>query len=298
MTRPCGHRKHLAKDDESEFIMFSKTLIFIIGMGMASLAWAEKAQEQASALDDQSKSFVVVGYSTSFIWPHMLQSMLDEHAAESGVYHVLNAVVGGSPVVRWLKGDERYERTYGKMLKDYFSDDGKRRGDRPKPTVALLQQSLQGVFEGRGGGIRGPDDHDRIKKGADAFQKLAEQLHEDGIQVVYIATHIYKVSMEPSIENEKYALEALLKRSIHYIRTGPELWMPTKAVHPSGFSAVDKVHPSVKGARIMAEGWYRALAGDTAKQEVVDSMYKNPFPELVKSEEQREKQRAERRQRR
>ena len=31
-------------------------------------------------LNGQEQSIVVVGYSTSYAWPHMLQEMLDEHA--------------------------------------------------------------------------------------------------------------------------------------------------------------------------------------------------------------------------
>ncbi|MCZ6598673.1 MAG: hypothetical protein O7B99_13625, partial [Planctomycetota bacterium] len=45
-------------------------------------------------LDGEAKSFVVVGYSTSYAWPGMLQDMLDEHSEHMGgerVYHVLNA---------------------------------------------------------------------------------------------------------------------------------------------------------------------------------------------------------------
>ena len=71
--------------------------------------------ETNDVLDGETKSLVVVGYSTSFMWPDMLQVMLDQHGGE-GVYHVLNAAVGGSPVVSWTKGSKPYERTYQKML--------------------------------------------------------------------------------------------------------------------------------------------------------------------------------------
>ena len=49
----------------------------------------------AGPLDGGEKSFLVVGYSTSYAWPDMLQEMLDRHAGGERVYHMLNAVVGG-----------------------------------------------------------------------------------------------------------------------------------------------------------------------------------------------------------
>ena len=49
-------------------------------------------------LDGQEKSFIIIGYSTSYAWPDMLQEMLDKHSNGSRTYHVLNAVIGGSPV--------------------------------------------------------------------------------------------------------------------------------------------------------------------------------------------------------
>ncbi len=56
------------------------------------------AASRNTLLDGDEKSFVIVGYSTSYAWPAMLQDMLDEHAGGRRIYHVLNAVVGGSPV--------------------------------------------------------------------------------------------------------------------------------------------------------------------------------------------------------
>ena len=63
-------------------------------------------------LDGSRTSFVVVGYSTSFAWPDMLQEMLDQHAGRAGVYHVLNATAGGAAVEIWLAdpGSDDHER--------------------------------------------------------------------------------------------------------------------------------------------------------------------------------------------
>ena len=60
---------------------------------------------------------------------------------------------------------------------------------------------------------------------------------------------------------------ALLKQKKPFIRSGPELWEPTKKIYPDGFAG-DLVHPNEKGARVMAVGWYRALAGESAKEEI------------------------------
>ena len=71
--------------------------------------------------------------------------MLDEHAGGQRVYHVLNAVIGGSPMGRWIAAPESedYQETYGAMLRDFFGPNARLRGDLPAPTVAIIQQSLQ-----------------------------------------------------------------------------------------------------------------------------------------------------------
>lgn len=233
-------------------------------MNSATLLLLACLQTEAPVLDGKAKTLVVVGYSTSFKWPAMFQEMLDLHAGKKGVYRVVNASVGGSPVAKWtgMTNARDRERTFGKMIKQWFG------GDRSKPTVALCQQSLQWVFGDRRAGIRGPDDKERIRKGADAFARLAKDLNEAGVETVFIAAHVYKVTMEPQIENEKYALEALVKRKIPYVRAGPDVWTPTKKVFPAGF-ARDRVHPNEKGARVMAVAWYRTVAGKDVKEEVI-----------------------------
>jgi hypothetical protein len=266
----------------------------IVLVGIAFLMATGVRAEETPTLDGDRKSLVVVGYSTSFLWPSMLQYMLDQHAGKVDVYHVLNAAVGGSPVVDWLEGQDRYNRTYAKLRTRFLANDAEKLDGRPRPTIALCQQSLQGAFGDRRAGIRSADDGDRIRIGADTFSKLANQLHEDGIQAVYIAAHIYKAPMEPEIGNERLALEALLDRQVPYVRRGPELWEPTKAAYPEGFSKADKVHPSIAGARIMAEGWYRALAGNDVQEKVIQQMYAEIFPDLTVAADKREAARARR----
>jgi len=226
-------------------------------------------------LDGSEKSLVLVGYSTSYVWPKMLQEMLDEHAGGERVYHLLNAVIGGSPVGRWIASPESedYQDTYGAMRRDFFGANARLRGEAPEPTVALLQQSLQRTPtpDTRLGPVTSAIDHRGIEIGADALEKLVSQLQEDGIERVYIGMHIYKQGYEPEVGNERFVLAALLHRGLDGVFAGPDVWSLTIAEHPEAFTE-DGLHPNERGAKIMATAWYRALAGDDARQDVIDAL--------------------------
>ncbi|MCH8253381.1 MAG: hypothetical protein IID36_13115 [Planctomycetes bacterium] len=223
-------------------------------------------------LDGKEKSFLIVGYSTSYAWPDMLQDMLDEHAGDTRVYHVLNAVVGGSPVETWIAepGSDDYKKTVGAMLTDYFGADARLRGDAPQPAVALCQTSLQFTRTQRGP-ISSANDRTGIEIGADAMEKLAKRLNGHGIEQVRFGMHIYKKPIEPEVGNERLALAALLERGHDFIFEGPDVWTPTKAAYPDAFDD-DGVHPNARGMKIMAEAWYRDVAGSEARTDVVDRM--------------------------
>ncbi len=241
---------------------------------------APPAAEAAAAtlLDGREKALVVVGYSTSYAWPAMLQDMLDQHSPDGERrYHVLNAVVGGSPVDRWLAepGSEDYEKTFGAMLRDFFGPGARLRGDAPEPTVALCQQSLQRTRTDRGP-VASADDAEGIRIGADALEALAFRLRDHGVAQVLYGMHIYKHPVEPEVGNERLALAALLDRGHGFVRGGPDLWTPTRDEYPGAFEA-DGVHPNARGMKIMAEGWYRAVAGDQARDEVVAAMHQRPY---------------------
>ncbi|MFQ5413582.1 MAG: hypothetical protein ACE5E6_03895 [Phycisphaerae bacterium] len=245
--------------------------VLIVGFGPVGAATAE------TLLDGREKSFLVVGYSTSFAWPDMLQDMLDEHAGGHRVYHVLNAVVGGSPVETWIAdtGTDDYKKTIGAMLTDYFGPDARLRGDAPTPTIALCQQSLQ-FTRTRRGPIASADDREGIKIGADAMEKLARRLRAHGIERVHFGMHIYKKPVEPEVGNERLALAALLARGHDFIFQGPDVWTPTKAAYPDAF-AEDGMHPSAAGMKIIAEAWYRNIAGDAARQDIIDRMHARTY---------------------
>lgn len=247
--------------------------LYTYSLWVVAFAFLSGCASSKTLLDGREKSFVVTGYSTSYAWPEMLQEMLDQHAGGRRTYHVLNAVVGGSPVERWIAepGTDIYEKVYGAMLRDYISPGARLLGDAPAPTVALCQQSLQFTRTQRGP-IASANDKEGIRIGADAMEKLASRLHGDGIERVYFGMHIYKEPIEPEVGNEHIALAALLRRDYDYIFEGPDLWTPTRDLHPKGF-AEDGLHPDELGMKIMAEGWYRTVAGDDTCQGIIDAMH-------------------------
>jgi len=230
-----------------------------------------------SLLDGKEKSFLIVGYSTSYAWPAMLQDMLNQHTGGDHIYHVLNAVIGGSPVETWIAepGSREYKATIGAMLRDYFGPDARLRGTAPEPTVALCQTSLQFTRTLKGP-IASITDEEGIRIGADAMEKLAERLHHLGIAKVFFGMHIYKHGYEPKVGNERFALKALLRRGHDYIFEGPDVWSLTIAEHPQAYSE-DGLHPNERGMKIMAEAWYRTIAGADAKQDVIDQMHAHDY---------------------
>lgn len=243
--------------------------------GSSDAAAAAPPYARPAILDGQEKSLVVVGYSTSYVWPQLLQDMLDEHAG-GRTYHILNAVIGGSPVGRWIAGPDSddYHDTYGAMLRDFFGADPRLRGAAPPPTVAIVQQSLQRTPtpETRLGPVTAAGDREGIEIGTEALATLVEQLRSDGVEHVFIAMHIYKEGYEPEVGNERFALDALLRRGLPYAHAGPDVWSLTIREHPQAFTE-DRLHPNERGSKLMAEAWYRSLAGDAARQELIDAMH-------------------------
>ena len=267
----------------------SPSLLLAIGLTLTGCGGSDAGNESTDAartpavtadvdvvLDGTTKSLVVVGYSTSYAWPRMLQEMLDEHTDGLRTVHVLNAVIGGSPVGRWIAGptSEDYQATYGAMVTDFFGGAARLRGDAPPPTVAIVQQSLQRTPtpETRLGPVTSVDDARGIRIGADALQTLVDQLRADGVEQAFIGMHIYKEGFEPEVGNERFALESLLARGQNFIHRGPDVWSLTIREHPAAFTD-DRLHPNERGAKIMAEAWYRAIAGNEAQEAVIEAMH-------------------------
>lgn len=257
----------------SQRLLSSISIVGIFG----SVVFLGGCATSRTLLDGREKSFVIVGYSTSYAWPDMLQEMLDEHSGGKRTYHVLNAVIGGSPVERWIapQGSDTYESTNGAMIRDYFGPDALLRNDAPEAKIALCQQSLQ-FTRTRRGPIASQDDAEGIRIGTDALAQFAKRLHRVGINRVYIGMHIYKKPVEPEVGNERIALSELLKRGDDYVFEGPDTWTPTRDAFPKAF-AEDGLHPNEYGMKIMAEGWYRTVAGSNAKQAIIDRMYARSY---------------------
>lgn len=249
---------------KTSILLLALTLAALIALQLA----AGDAPDRAIAprlFDGEEKTFVFVGYSTSYRWPNILEHRINRPFDDRIVYHVMNAAAGGAPVGTWIAapGSRDYERSYLRMLRDWFLPleqrgdlEGRRRFPNiPRPTVALLQQSLQLTSPI----IEGPGDAESIKAGADAMQALCERLHGDGVELIFVTTHIYKYTHEPQVEHEKYALAALLERDLPYVWPGPDVWTATKARWPEVFTEPDQVHLNDLGDRLDAALWQAHL---------------------------------------
>ena len=208
---------------------------------------------RTAIFDGQAKLLVVNGYSTSFRWPAMLQRKLDRYFEGESPVRVEKAVRAHTPISGWMDAEtgepkEPWRDIVRPMLCKVEN----------RLNIVLAQQSLQFVFGGQSEGIGGPGDEERISRGADVLEKYARLLQSDGADLVIIAVHIYKHTMEPCIGNEKYALEALLKRNLPQVEQGPDVWTETKTHYPRAFAA-DRLHPNTMGAEIMAQLWFETL---------------------------------------
>ncbi|RMH24130.1 MAG: SGNH/GDSL hydrolase family protein [Planctomycetota bacterium] len=254
-----------------------RLVLVLVALLSVGLAPAARGADRPRVLDGREKSIVVVGYSTSYAWPDMLQEMLDEHAGGRRLYHVLNAVVGGAPVAHWIAepGTREHSRTVAAMTRDFFGPDARLRGDAPEPTVAICQQSLQLTRDDRGP-VKTEHDMVGAEMGADALETMALRLRDLGLEQVWIAMHIYKEPVEPEVGNERVALARLLARGHGFIHEGPDLWRVTKDCFPGCFTD-DRLHPNELGMKLMAEHWYRALAGDEAREDIIERMHARSY---------------------
>lgn len=254
---------------------------WLIALPLAFLHGGYLHASESSALDGKEKSIVVVGYSTSYVWPKMLQDMLDAHTEGVRRYHVLNAVIGGAPVAHWAAdyGTKEYKRTMQAMQEDFFGEDARLRGDAPDPaaggSVVIAQQSLQLTRDDRGP-VKTEYDMVGAEMGADEMEKMAFRLYGLGVERVYIAMHIYKKPVEPEVGNERVALNRLLSRGLKFVYPGPDLWSATYDCFPDCFIE-DELHPNDLGYKIMAEQWYRTLAGDQVKESVIKNLYDQEY---------------------
>lgn len=207
--------------------------------------------ESLELFNGEKRVFVANGYSTSHKWPVFLQRKIDRYFGGKRVIAVDKVVKNCAPIARWMDVDSGtvdplWEETLTPAV------------DREYPVVVLAQQTLYSSWGPDNPGIEGPSDNADIERGADVFERYTNNLVDDGADLVYLATHIYKNGSEPIKGNERLALAAVLERDIPRLRKGPDVWEPTKANHPEAF-ATDNAHPSEAGSEIMAHYWFKRL---------------------------------------
>ena len=224
--------------------------------GFASVLAANQGKptgEKIKIFDGKPKVIVVNGYSTSFLWPSLLQRKLDRYTDGRRLLTIKSATRGGTPIAKWINVKT------GEPLSPWLSRlRPMLRESEDTPVIVLAQQSLQWAFGERRQGIRESNDQKRIQQGAEALERYVRLLKKDGADLVFVAMHIYKHEMEPEIGNERCALDELMRLNIPGVERGPDVWTPTKRLYPKAF-AKDLKHPNAIGAELMAQKWFETL---------------------------------------
>lgn len=242
----------------------------------ASVAAASLSPSDLSILNGQEQSFLIVGGSTSIVWPSMLQDMLDEHCGTGRVYHVLNGSVPDASVASWIAepGTPAHDSTVGALERDFLAEAARLLAGAPRPVVALCQQTLRDTrFEQ--GPVRDMYDIKGIMIGADSFHRLGATLKNEGIERVYLATQVFQPGAEPQVGNERLALAELLSRHVGYLQQGPDVWSATVESYPTAYA--DQANLNEEGCKIVAEAWYRVLAGSHARVDVIERMRRRSY---------------------
>ena len=238
-------------------LVLAGVMVAASGVGLAGQVETapapSKVEGKLKIFDGKAKIIVVNGYSTSFLWPYMLQRKLDRHFDGRRVITVRPATRAGAPIAKWMDAQTGKPKPAWRQVRTAL-----KAGAKGAVRIALAQQSLQGSFGDRSAGIRGADDAERIAAGADVLARYARLLRADGAELVFIATHIYKQPMEPAIGNERLALAELVKRKPPGVAAGPDVWEPTRKLYPKAFGG-DKVHPNSIGSEVMAQKWFECL---------------------------------------
>jgi acetyl esterase/lipase len=233
-----------------------------IFLSVGYVSAVEQQEGRLKIFDGKNKVIVVNSYSTSLGWPGILQQKLDRYFEGKPttktfdgkhVITVQRAVKAGTPIAKWIdvKTGQPLE-PWAEVLRLAIQQAG------DTPVIVLAQQSLQGVFGELREGIRDANDRERIAAGADAMEKYVRLLQKEGADLVFLATNIFKLEMEPAIGNERYALDELIKRKVPHVERGPDLWAATKQQFPDAFEP-DRIQPNELGAEIIAQKWFERL---------------------------------------
>jgi len=233
---------------------------------------APSAAQVSEYLDGRASSFIVLGDSSSFVWPALLQDLLSTHAQVGGVYRVRNAAAADARVSAW---SAETEAAFRSRLASVIAAEARASVGAPLPKFVLCQVSLRGV-----GDSRGPvkSEHDMVgaEMGADALERLARELRQLGVERIVFATPPHETGADPELGLERVAIERLLARGHEFIAAGPDLNAATRRYFPDAYDE-DRVQLNEFGLKLVAEEWYRYLAGPEAREDVVEALYAQPY---------------------
>ncbi|MEQ1891772.1 MAG: hypothetical protein ABL998_04455 [Planctomycetota bacterium] len=226
------------------------------------------ATQRSEHLTGARSSFVVLGDMRSFVWPTLLQEMLDRHAGRQATYHVLNASTPAAGVAAWTEASS--DGPLARLEREVLAGQ-----DGAGPTTALCLVSLGGI-----GDERGPvkSEHDMVgaEMGANALERLALELRQAGIERVVFATPVFTENGGSELSLEHVAIERVLARGHSFIEAGPDLFRASKRYYPDAYLEGGE-EPNEFGQKLLAEEWYRWLAGPEAREEVVQELYATAF---------------------
>lgn len=207
--------------------------------------------EELALFNGEKRVFVVNGYSSSHTWPDFLQRKIDRYF-EGGRPITVEKAVRNNAVIANLMNPDTGER------KDSWQTTVQPALDQEVPVVTLAQQTLTHSFSEPTQKIYSGDHTEAIERGTNVFERYVRNLRDDGSDLVYLSTHIYKEEDEPITGNERLALGKVLERDITGLRKGPDVWEPTKQYHPTIYRD-DNYHPNEAGAEVMAHFWFKRL---------------------------------------
>jgi hypothetical protein len=231
-----------------------------------------QAAQRSEALLGRPESFLVLGDSTAFVWPTLLQELLDAHAEERGLYRVLNGAAPADGIGAWTSAPEG---AFPALVEDFLGADARLLAGAPPPRTALCLVSLRGLGDGRGP-VKSENDMVGAELGADALERLALELNRLGVERVVFGTPPYAAGAEPELALERVAIERLLARGHAFVVAGPDVFRASRRYYPDAYEE-DGVQPNEFGLKLVAEEWYRWLAGPEARERVVEALYSEDY---------------------
>lgn len=232
---------------------------------------SSRAERQDEFLGSEAQTFVVLGDPQSFVWPTLLEELLYGHAQPRHLQRVLNAAVPQSGIGAWTSS---LEPSALRALGDELAR-ASRTGAAPRPRTALCLVSLRGLGD-EGGPVKSENDMVGAEMGANALERLALELRQRGIERVVFATPIHVADAGPELAFEHVAIERLLARGHDFVAAGPDLFRATRRYFPDAYEE-GGTRLNEFGLKLVAEEWYRWLAGPGARESVIEALYAEDF---------------------